>query len=345
LRIITTECIAYSLTIFYVLNSLNRLSSCTCQLRLEREAQQYQSIYLTKGTVSAAKQAAGSLCDLVSKVVNKKLKNGFAIIRPPGHHAEPGTAGGFCVINNVAVAAAYARANLDVKKVLIVDWDVHHGNGTQSIFLQDPNVLYFSVHRYHNGNFFPYSKTYKNNKKSNGGGPSAVGVNEGKGYNVNVGWNQSQMGDLEYMAVWEILLLPMIREYKPDLILVSAGFDCGKGDSIGDCNVSPECFGWLTKMLLRENGRVVCTLEGGYVKSLLGICVECVLEVLMDEEWKGLKDINSEAEAFLGVDGEGTGKKQKSEILMSKIRPSAANSIRATMKTQEPFWKFLQGNT
>jgi len=200
---------------------LDKLSNCTCCEKLDREAEQFNSIYFTKDSVAEAKTAATSLCRLVTKVVEGDLDNGFAVIRPPGHHAEPGVAGGYCVINNVAIAASYAREKLGVDKVLIVDWDVHHGNGTQAIFLNDPNVLYFSVHRWHGGNFFPFLQ------KS---GPSNVGLGDGEGYNVNVGWTRKGMGDEEYLAVWEKILMPIAREFQPDLVLVSAGFDAALGD-------------------------------------------------------------------------------------------------------------------
>jgi acetoin utilization deacetylase AcuC-like enzyme len=207
------------------LTRLDTLANCDCCDKLDREAEQYKSIYFAKGSVSEAKAAAASLCRLVTKVVDDDLDNGFAIIRPPGHHAEPGMAGGYCIINNVAVAAAYAREKLGVKPVLIVDWDVHHGNGTQSIFLNDPDVLYFSVHRWHRGCFFPFLQN---------GGPTNVGIDEGKGFNVNVGWTRKGMGDAEYLAVWEKLLMPMATEFQPELVLVSAGFDAAIGD-MGKC--------------------------------------------------------------------------------------------------------------
>lgn len=204
---------------------LDKLSNCNCTDKLDREAEQYKSIYFTKDSVAEAKTAATSLCRLVTQVVEGDLDNGFAVIRPPGHHAEPGIASGYCVINNVAVAAAYAREKLGLEKVLIVDWDVHHGQGTQAIFLKDPHVLYFSAHRWHGGNFFPFLQ------KS---GPTNVGVDEGEGFNVNVGWSRKGMGDDEYLAVWEMLLLPIAREFQPNLVLVSAGFDAARGD-MGKC--------------------------------------------------------------------------------------------------------------
>lgn len=293
--------------------SLDKLSGCSCHDTLDREAQQYKSIFFTKDSVSEAKNATASLCRLVSKVVQDDLDNGFAVIRPPGHHAEPGVAGGYCVINNVAVAAAYARERLGVEKVLIVDWDVHHGNGTQRIFLKDPNVMYFSVHRWQGGNFFPFLMN---------GGPTTVGIDDGVGYNVNVGWNRKGMGDDEYEAVWEKVLMPMARDYKPDLVLVSAGFDAADGD-MGECRVSPECFGDLTRSLKTlANGKVVCTLEGGYVRSVLGKCVSAVVEALLERKTDDEQD-NAE----------------DNEDLLNEIDASAAKSIRTTISAHRLYWK------
>mmetsp|Transcript_17513 Transcript_17513/g.38010 ORF Transcript_17513/g.38010 Transcript_17513/m.38010 type:complete len:632 (+) Transcript_17513:169-2064(+) len=292
---------------------LDQLTGCTCTERLDREAEQYTSVYFTPDTVAAAKNAAASLCRLVSSVVDGTLDNGFAVIRPPGHHSEAGLAGGYCVINNVAVAAAYAKEKLGVKRILIVDWDVHHGNGTQSIFLNDPDVLYFSVHRYHGGNFFPFRKN---------GGPTTVGTGAGEGYNVNVGWNQKGMGDDEYSAVWKLVLMPVAREYQPDLVLVSAGFDGALGD-MGECCVTPSCFARLTSGLLTlAGGRVVCTLEGGYVRSVLSRCVEAVVGTLLGET----DVVNNFCTRDLMED------------ILSSIHSGAASSIRSTMASHFPYW-------
>lgn len=273
--------------------------------------------------MTEAKKAAASLCTLVSDVVNGKLDNGFAVIRPPGHHAEPGLAGGYCLINNVAVATAYARAKLGVKKVLIVDWDVHHGNGTQSIFIKDPNVLYFSVHRWHGGNFFPFLRN---------GGPSNVGQGDGEGFNVNVGWSRKGMSDDEYFAVWERLLMPIAREFKPDLVMVSAGFDAAAGDS-GECEVSAQGFGFLTRSLMSlANGRVVCSLEGGYVRSILGKCVKNVVTALLDRASpKVYKVAEDEAERERG-----------GADVLECIDPTAAKNIRSTIAAHREYWKCLR---
>ena len=290
---------------------LNKLSGCTCHKTLDAEAQQFQSIFLTPDSVRQAKSAAASLCRLVSRVVQGEIDNGFAVIRPPGHHAERGMASGYCIVNNIAVAAAYAKDYLGVGKVLIVDWDVHHGNGTQSAFLKDPNVLYCSVHRWQGGNFFPFLK---------GAGPTTVGIGEGVGFNVNVGWSRKGMGDAEYYAAWDHIVMPLAREFKPDLVLVSAGFDAADGD-MGECHVTPECFGLLTQSLMTvANGKVVCSLEGGYFRSVLGECVVNVVEALLSRQCEYKETI----------------------VDLKDINATAAKNIRATISAHKPYWSCFQ---
>lgn len=302
---------------------LDRISKCNCDNRLDIEAEQFKSIYFTSDSVREAKAAASSLCLLVSDVVSGRLDNGFAVIRPPGHHAEPSLAGGYCVINNVAVAAAYARDKLGAKKVLIVDWDVHHGNGTQKCFIRDPNVLYFSVHRYHGGNFFPFLDH---------GGPTNIGNGLGKGRNINVGWNDKKMGDDEYLVVWEKLLMPIANEFNPDLVLVSSGFDAARGD-MGECDVTPECFARLTRRLKTlANGKVVFALEGGYVRSVLCKCVESVLLALLDV--KSDEKCKEELRVFHSNLGE--------LEMLDCINPSAAKSIQETIKVHSEYWNCLK---
>ncbi|KTF72650.1 hypothetical protein cypCar_00045710, partial [Cyprinus carpio] len=145
-------------------------------------------------TSTASRLAAGSVTELAFRVAKGELKNGFAVVRPPGHHADPSNPMGFCFFNSVAIAAKQLQQKLSASKILIVDWDVHHGNGTQEIFYNDPSVLYVSLHRYDNGNFFPGS-----------GGPAEVGSGAGEGFNVNVAWTgglDPPMGDAEYLAAF-----------------------------------------------------------------------------------------------------------------------------------------------
>jgi acetoin utilization deacetylase AcuC-like enzyme len=383
------------------------VTNCSCHakeeesLLLDREACQYKSIFLTKDSVAEAKKAASSLCALVSNVVHGRLDNGFAVIRPPGHHAEPGLAGGYCVINNVAVAAAYARAKLGVKRILIVDWvsaefllfcvsdprrtgtnsslvfgvfiseplifnfshvcpkravhesvdlgfqDVHHGNGTQAIFLNDPNVMYFSVHRWQGGNFFPFLQN---------GGPTNLGIGKGVGFNINVGWSRKGMGDDEYYAVWEHILLPVAKEYQPELILISAGFDAADGD-LGECHVTPECFGELTRALKEANlanGRIVATLEGGYVRSVLGQCVVSVVKSLLDKNSNDRSTNTSKTQAMCNEeqnDGStlqethrnNNNLKTRVQFPLENIDSFAAKNIQATISAHKAFWKCLGG--
>ncbi|XP_042357205.1 histone deacetylase 7-like isoform X2 [Plectropomus leopardus] len=242
-------------------------------------------------TSAASRIAAGCVTDLALKVAQGELKNGFAVVRPPGHHAAHSSPLGFCFFNSVAIAAKQLQHKLNVSKILIVDWDVHHGNGTQEAFYNDPNVLYISLHRYDNGNFFPGS-----------GHPSEVGAGAGEGFNVNVGWTgglNPPMGDAEYLAAFRAVVMPIAHEFSPDVVLVSAGFDAVEGhlSSLGGYKVTAKCFGFLTRQLMSlAGGRVVLALEGGHdlkaicdaseacVSALLGMEVEPLSQSVLDQK-------------------------------------------------------------
>lgn len=214
---------------------------------------------------SAVRTAVGSLLELAFKVASGDLKNGFAVIRPPGHHAEESVAMGFCFFNSVAITAKLLRQKMNVGRILIVDWDIHHGNGTQQAFYSDPNVLYVSLHRYDDGNFFPGS-----------GSPEEVGTGCGVGYNVNIAWTggvEPPIGDAEYLAAFRTVVMPIAQEFSPDIVLVSAGFDAVEGHQspLGGYSVTAKCFGHLTAQLMSlAGGRVVMALEGGH--DLTAIC-------------------------------------------------------------------------
>uniref|UniRef100_A0AAR2J8R1 Histone deacetylase n=1 Tax=Pygocentrus nattereri TaxID=42514 RepID=A0AAR2J8R1_PYGNA len=227
----------------------------------------------------AVRMAVGCVIELAFKVAAGELKNGFAVVRPPGHHAEESTAMGFCFFNSVAVTAKLLQQKLGVGKILIVDWDIHHGNGTQQAFYNDPNVLYISLHRYDDGNFFPGS-----------GAPEEVGVGPGVGFNVNIAWTggvDPPMGDVEYLTAFRTVVMPIANEFSPDVVLVSAGFDAVEGHQspLGGYSVTAKCFGHLTKQLMKlAGGRVVLVLEGGH--DLTAICdasESCVAALLGDE--------------------------------------------------------------
>jgi acetoin utilization deacetylase AcuC-like enzyme len=207
--------------------------------------------YVAPGSIDAARLAAGSLVALVDRLVEPggAADKGVALLRPPGHHARPAQAMGFCLINSVAVAAAHARAR-GVERVAIVDWDVHHGNGTQEMFWREPGVLYVSTHQFP---FYPGT-----------GNVDEIGEGPGKGYTVNVPLVAGG-GDAVYASAFERIVLPVLEAYAPELVLVSAGFDAAARDPLAQMQVSPEAFGWMARAVAGAGGkRMVLVLEGGY---------------------------------------------------------------------------------
>jgi len=220
----------------------------------------------------AALFATGGLLELIKAVIEGKLRNGFALVRPPGHHAERDRAMGFCLFNNVAIGAKYAIQNFSCQRILIVDWDVHHGNGTQKSFYEDPTVLYFSTHRY--GFFYPGT-----------GAATEVGKGKGEGFNVNVPLSTG-VGDAEYERIFRKILKPIALEYEPQLILVSAGFDTYYDDPLGGMRVTEKGFSRMTQILMEiaeetAQGKLVIVLEGGYDVAGESRSVKAVLKELI----------------------------------------------------------------
>jgi acetoin utilization deacetylase AcuC-like enzyme len=202
----------------------------------------------------AACLAAGALVDGVKLLLSEEIDNGFALVRPPGHHAENDRAMGFCLFNNVAVGARFAVEKMGVKRVMIVDWDLHHGNGTQHSFYDTDKVLYFSTHQYP---YYPGS-----------GAVSETGRGDGRGHTVNVPLTPG-LGDAQYARIFNEILTPVARQYQPELILVSAGFDIAMGDPLGAMQVTSEGFAYMARVLMSLaaelcQGRLLFTLEGGY---------------------------------------------------------------------------------
>jgi acetoin utilization deacetylase AcuC-like enzyme len=209
--------------------------------------------YVSPKSVDTARIAAGSVTELVDQLVRGEARRGVALVRPPGHHARRSSAMGFCLLNNVAVAAAHARA-AGLSRVAILDWDVHHGNGTQEIFLDDPQVLYASLHQYP---FYPGT-----------GAVEETGKGDGTGFTVNVPLSAGA-GDAIYKSAFERVVLPVLDDYKPELVLVSAGFDAATRDPLAGMDVSATAFGWMTRGLTalaekHASGRIALVLEGGY---------------------------------------------------------------------------------
>uniref|UniRef100_A0A8C2CPT9 Histone deacetylase n=1 Tax=Cyprinus carpio TaxID=7962 RepID=A0A8C2CPT9_CYPCA len=264
---------------------------------------------------SAARLAVGSVVELVFKVASGELKNGFAVVRPPGHHAEESTPMGFCYFNSVAIAAKLLQQRLNVGKILIVDWDVHHGNGTQQAFYDDPRVLYISLHRYDDGNFFPGS-----------GAPEEVGSGPGVSFNVNMAFTgglDPPMGDAEYLAAFRTVVMPIANEFAPDLVLVSAGFDAVEGHPppLGGYKLTSRCLGHLTKQLMGlAGGRVVLALEGGHdLRAICDASEACV-------------------SALLGIELEPL----SADVLKQRPNENAVRSIEKVLENHSQYWRCVQ---
>lgn len=266
--------------------------------------------YTCAQSYEIARLAAGGVLVAVDKVLAGELQNAFAFIRPPGHHAEANRAMGFCLFNNVAIAANYCIKVHKLQRVLIIDWDLHHGNGTQHSFYERADVLYFSTHQ------FPY---YPGT-----GNISEVGSGAGKGFTVNVPL-PSGPGDGEYFLIFEEILEPIAREYKPEIVFVSAGFDIYYQDPLGGMEVTPRGFANLSRIVLdfaQETcaGRVVFVLEGGYHLQGLRESAKEVLKTM----WGDLL------------------KEGREEELRQKVDHRLIDPILKKVKeAQRPFWKSI----
>ncbi|MCO5589996.1 hypothetical protein L7F22_043965 [Adiantum nelumboides] len=244
--------------------------------------EKFHSLYVNQHSAKAARLSCGGVIELCDAVASRKIRNGFAIVRPPGHHAEPDASMGFCFYNNVAVAVRFlqqkygkAKDNTRCERILILDWDVHHGNGTQKAFYDDPNVLLISIHRYERGRFYP-------------GGPAGdfdqCGSGEGLGKNINIPWSESKMNDGDYIAAFQRIVMPIAIEFSPDIVLISAGFDAAEGDELGECFVTPAGYGHMTDMLSSlADGRLIVALEGGYNLDAISRSALHVTEVLLGD--------------------------------------------------------------
>jgi len=224
----------------------------------------------------AALWAVGGLLEAIDAVMEGRTESTFALVRPPGHHAEKARAMGFCLFNNVAIAARYAQKRHGLDRILIVDWDLHHGNGTQNAFYDGKEVLYFSTHQYP---FYPGT-----------GAANEFGRSEGEGYTVNIPLSMG-CGDSEYAHIFNHILKPIALAYQPQIILVSAGFDIHFRDPLGSMRVTANGFARLMNILkdiARSacSGRIAVTLEGGYDLTALSESVRAVLlEMKADDSW------------------------------------------------------------
>ncbi len=225
---------------------------------------------LGPGSLKAAEWAVSGILTAVDWVMEKRLKNAFCAIRPPGHHAEKDHAMGFCLFNNVAIAAKYIQIKYGLERVLIIDWDVHHGNGTQNSFYSDPSVFYFSTHQ------FPcYPGTGRNQERGSG---------EGEGFTLNCPL-PSGSGDRHILSKFEKELEEACSSFRPNFILISAGFDAHRDDPLAGLEVTESGFQEMTRIVsalaaMHCHGRIVSSLEGGYNMEALSRSIEKHLEVL-----------------------------------------------------------------
>jgi len=226
-------------------------------------------------TWPAALLAVGAGIAAVDAVCGGQVRSAFCAVRPPGHHAEPARGMGFCVFNNIAIAARYAQASHGIARVAIIDWDLHHGNGTQAAFYEDPTVFYFSAHENWN---YPMPLTGRGHAGETGEGP-------GKGTNLNCPL-PGGAGDAEYLAAFAEHLAPAMAKFRPEVVMISAGLDCGRTDPLGRLTVTEEGFGEFTRAVMdiadaTADGRIVSMLEGGYDLPGLSGGVATHLEALL----------------------------------------------------------------
>jgi acetoin utilization deacetylase AcuC-like enzyme len=224
---------------------------------------------LSPGSETAAFRAVGAVCDAVDQVLTGKADNAFCAVRPPGHHAEPNRAMGFCLFNNVAIAAEYARQHYQLERIAIVDFDVHHGNGTQAAFYGQPQVFYASSHE-----MPQYPGT---------GYPTETGV----GNIVNVPLAEGDTG-IEFKDKYGHFILPALNTFRPQLLLISAGFDAHQDDPLASINLVEDDYRWVTQKLMdiagrHCNGRVISVLEGGYNIKALGMSAAIHVKTLMGD--------------------------------------------------------------
>lgn len=244
---------------------------------LERQSPSRGYVYLdpdtsmSPGTVNAAYMASGGALTGVDAVMSGEVHQAFCAVRPPGHHAETDHAKGFCFFNSVAIAARYIQQQYGLQRVMIVDWDVHHGNGTQHSFYDDPSVLFFSTHQ------FPY---YPGTGRA-----TETGEGKGRGYTINVPLPGGQGND-EYREIFQKVLVPAAEGFRPDFVLISAGFDGHRDDPLASMDLTEEGYGDLTTIVADlanqfAGGRIVSCLEGGYHLRALAKSVDRHLQMLM----------------------------------------------------------------
>lgn len=274
------------------------VSKTSDQLKVEQQHPPHDndSIYLSTTTPHCSALSAGGAIEACRAIILGKVKNVFAVIRPPGHHAEREDAKGFCFYDNVSIATKVCQKEFrgetgpSCRKVFILDWDVHHGNGIQQANYDDPNVLYISLHVHMRGKFYP-EKSYRDDRPVYGD-HLHCGRGAGLGTNVNIPWSRKGMGDADYIYAFQQIVMPIATEFNPDLVIIAAGFDAAEGDMLGGCHVTPAGYAHMTHMLMSlADGKVAVCLEGGYNLNSIARSALAVGRTLMGEPPDRLLDL------------------------------------------------------
>jgi len=275
----------------------------------------YENCYTYKSSLVSAGCVISSIDALYSMKKEEKVQYSFCVNRPSGHHAGISSVHGFCFLNNAAIAARYAQKKYGVKKVAILDWDIHHGNGTQEITNEDDTILFISLHRRDKGFFFPM----------NSGDFKDVGKGKGAGFKVNIPWDNpggpttiSNVNDMDYMHAFNQIVLPIMKEFAPDLIIVSAGYDAMKGDILGKTALSPWIYNWMTKSIMELRQKIMFTLEGGYNLKML------------------TRGVDASISALLGIN-----KEMPKEIAAMEPTKVGLEAVENVKNVQKKYWKSL----
>ncbi|VDP02973.1 unnamed protein product [Soboliphyme baturini] len=295
---------------------IDLISSCSSKNNVELKAisSEFNDAYVSIHTFDVASFAVGSLLEAVNSVMTSQCRNAFALVRPPGHHALFGEANGFSIFNNVAIACEVALRRYGLKRVLVVDFDVHHGQGIQRAFYDSHQVMYVSIHRYEYGLFWPHLK------ESNW---DYFVLYLGFGYNINIPLNKCDLGDAEYLAVFHHLILPLATEFSPELTFICAGYDAAVGCPDGHMKVNPQTYGHLVQMLCcLATGRVIASLEGGYCLDSLAYSVAFSVRALLQDPCLPLPPIHD------GVDP-----------LVVEVVLNIASTLRSKWKSMDYFMR------
>ncbi|MFH1613407.1 MAG: histone deacetylase [bacterium] len=226
---------------------------------------------ICENSFNVALLAVGGVFSGIDAVMKQKVSSAFVLLRPPGHHAEKDKAMGFCLFNNIAIGAKYIQQKYNIQKIFIIDFDVHHGNGTQQAFYEDPSIFFTSIHQYP---FYPGT-----------GNKNEIGEKKGKGFTLNIPLSVNS-GNEEYEKNFEKYIFPEIKKFKPDFFLISAGFDAYEQDPLSNMNLTIEGFNKIGKLIseisnIYSNGKIVSILEGGYNINKLPYLIEAYLEAFI----------------------------------------------------------------